>query len=567
MNTRELPEAITKILKVVVSIFLMTRRNNIDSRSKMSKRKRKSALIHFAVLSIARPGLGFAPPRSFVIKTRSKPSDNFQISYFHRHQVNNGISPFVLIGASAPPYNDGNHRMRMLPCGMEEMISTASCWTAASLSGHWVERKLLPDSGILVTMALSALFSSTQLVSTQASDVLSSVCWGTFLPASLALLLLSPTKGHKSDQEASSQVAHIRQSIQQLAIPFILASIGSVLGCVCSFWLCTKLSTPWLLPKPEARIALSCLAASFVGGSVNFFATAKAIEQSTRMSSSTIVGSMAATDIVVMAIYFSLIGSAMSSERIQQWFSNPPSPASRLPSKERNDETTAFLEEQGQSHSETISSPSTPSAQVVRSVRGTVLASAVALGIVHVANVVETRFQSFIPGLACAVIAVVAPMIQKLLRRWGTQSAWWIDLQAMAKPLSQLCFLSLFASIGSTANLNDAAQSGLACLMVSLVALAVHFLTSFTGSIWFSKFHKRSVFFRLGLDQVLVASNAAIGGPATAAAFCGRIPPTNKGSTFISLQGLTYAATFWGIVGYAMGTTTGVVLYRVFGYT
>ena len=52
---------------------------------------------------------------------------------------------------------------------------------------------------------------------------------------------------------------------------------------------------------------------------------------------------------------------------------------------------------------------------------------------------------------------------------------------------------------------------------------------------------------RLQLRHVLVASNAAIGGPATAAAFAGQ-----------QKTGLTLAATLWGVVGYGVGTNLGI---------
>ena len=61
------------------------------------------------------------------------------------------------------------------------------------------------------------------------------------------------------------------------------------------------------------------------------------------------------------------------------------------------------------------------------------------------------------------------------------------------------------------------------------------------------------------LADVLGASNAAIGGPATAAAFGARIPCKNPREK----QAWTIAGTVWGVVGYAVGTTIGVTLYRL----
>ena len=53
-----------------------------------------------------------------------------------------------------------------------------------------------------------------------------------------------------------------------------------------------------------------------------------------------------------------------------------------------------------------------------------------------------------------------------------------------------------------------------------------------------------------------MASNAAIGGPATAATFAGQLAGSRK-------EELAIAGTFWGVVGYGFGTTIGFLLYRV----
>ena len=81
---------------------------------------------------------------------------------------------------------------------------------------------------------------------------------------------------------------------------------------------------------------------------------------------------------------------------------------------------------------------------------------------------------------------------------------------------------------------------------------------------------------KIGLEEIWIASNAAIGGPVTAAAFCTRLKktttrkgtPTNNDDNdneSLLMVGRTTAATVWGIVGYAIGTTIGVGLYRFLG--
>mmetsp|Transcript_2206 Transcript_2206/g.4456 ORF Transcript_2206/g.4456 Transcript_2206/m.4456 type:complete len:531 (+) Transcript_2206:124-1716(+) len=452
------------------------------------------------------------------------------------------------------------------------ILATASCWTFSAALGFLAEEHCKADSGILVTMLVSALLSATILPgSGPATDMLSTMCWNTLLPASLALLLLSLDGTRATQPKSSNNIPRndnemsMSQSIQQLTIPFVLACLGSILGCIIAFGLCLSeplqpfLSSCLLAPK-DAQIALSCLAASFVGGSVNFFATAKTIQNmAPKDMTSTIVSSMAATDILVMAIYFALMGSALSSKRLKEWFDRPS-----MNRKGRSSDQP----EQSELFNATVvdGSETRIPASLRRSSRGIGTAALVAWGIVNAANHIESKLPNVLPGLACAVIASCTPVVKQLLQAVlgkTTQCSWYQDMQRFSVILSKLCFLMLFSSIGSTADLKAAVRSGPACLILSLLALSIHFATTIVASLLFSRcFQKRkSPLFGIDLESVLVASNAAIGGPSTAAAFCGRI----KGRQ--SVEGITYAATVWGIVGYATGTTIGVLLHRLFGLT
>jgi uncharacterized membrane protein len=134
---------------------------------------------------------------------------------------------------------------------------------------------------------------------------------------------------------------------------------------------------------------------------------------------------------------------------------------------------------------------------------------------------------------------------------------------AVAPFWSQVLFLMLFASIGVTADFGSAFRAGPGCLVLSLLAVLVHVAVVIGGASFWNRAvthyqqPSKGHFFALpsiGLEQVLIASNAAIGGPATAAAWAGQRAPQ-----------WALAATVWGVVGYATGTTLGVWFYRVAG--
>jgi uncharacterized membrane protein len=262
-----------------------------------------------------------------------------------------------------------------------------------------------------------------------------------------------------------------------------------------------------LLPSADAAMAAACLMASFVGGSVNLLATADWLRVPSR-----IVTSLATADLAVMGVYFALLSMLLNSKTLNRFFGDSPAP-------ERSDE---------------VASNSTPMSQNVLS---SVQASILAYGVTRLARWAEGQMSSVVPGLACAVICLVTPLIKQLFR--GSSFA--------TKSLSEFTFLLVFAAIGMTANLQTVLQNAPAYLVYSLVAVMIHLGVVLGGS----KVLKL-LFPQVRLSEALVASNAAIGGPATAASFC------NQAGGH-----LTTAATVWGVVGYGLGTTLGVTAYRM----
>ncbi|EEC51023.1 predicted protein [Phaeodactylum tricornutum CCAP 1055/1] len=420
-----------------------------------------------------------------------------------------------------------------------ETTRALSGLVASSIVGFNFDR-ILPDSGILVTLISAALISNVGLAPTL--HPLYDTCWTTFLPGSLTLLLLSM---QKKTTETFANGESILTVVRRVSVPFAIASVASVLGCALSFWLC--LTFPMhLLPKQEATVATACQAASFVGGSVNFFATAAVVAD---RSVSTLVSSMATADLVVTAIFFAILSTALQSPSLKRMFLNDNEREARNSDVEDINESTNKSTDSPDQPTPRKSIKDVSPATMLRLTISSILVSSVALAIVRLAERFEAVVSSIIPGTACAAITVLAPLVPKFMPR----DLWlWKDMQRVAVPLSQFCFLFLFASIGMSADLTAALISGPACLVVSLSALVVHLIGTLLGCLisrrWFQS--------ELRFEDVLVASNAAIGGPATAAAFCGRIVGPRQ-------KALTYAATIWGVVGYAIGTTLGVTFFRI----
>jgi uncharacterized membrane protein len=356
-------------------------------------------------------------------------------------------------------------------------------------------------------------------------------CWDTFLPASLALLLMGmPQSIQKINQreeiaDASYLKAHsIRAVVRRLAGPFALASMGSLIGCTTAFFVCRGM----LLPV-DAAWAGACLSASFVGGSVNFLATAAWIASQRGGSANTLVSAMTAADLIVMAVYFAIMAAATQSDSLGRWFQR---------TQKRDGLVDPARTSTSSASDEYVSFSLVPSALPTFHVPTSFLITTFALALVRVGQTVERIFSAYIPGMACAFLAGVTPRIRRYLPSRVT---------ATAPSLSQFCFFLLFAAVGMTADLPAALRSGPACIIFAAVALLLHGVVLMVGG-------RYLLAGRLKLMDCLIASNAAIGGPATAATFCGTLPNNT--------QALTIAATIWGVFGYAIGTTVGVGMYQ-----
>ena len=146
--------------------------------------------------------------------------------------------------------------------------------------------------------------------------------------------------------------------------------------------------------------------------------------------------------------------------------------------------------------------------------------------------------------------------------------------------MSNVCFYLLFAAVGTTADLSSAVAGGPMALVFASLALIVHSVTAVTVT-WtglrlgryiraFLKPKRRGLLLSkmtqwpsTSWEEVLTASNAAIGGPSTAAAFAAGLIPTNNADTEMEggnndsnqfRSALVIAATIWGVFGYAIGT-------------
>lgn len=431
--------------------------------------------------------------------------------------------------------------------------------------------KLLGGSGSIVSLLVGAALSNAGIA--PSSHPLYDVCWTYLLPASLALMLMT---GFGLKEEDSS--SDVKATIKSVSLPFAIGSLGSVLGCIISFvgtLLLSGKAGRWSLPPLDAAVAAGCICSSYVGGTVNLFATARILGDSLKSSGAkafsleSLLGSMAAADLLVMAVYFAGLTAAVKSPFLQRMFPGPSA------DEQNTVEETFATSATSDGKQETSKSVGRQLHRETRAAIAATFSSALAYVIVSISARFERSIYSLsgIPGMGCAAIAVLSTSVGWLLRRikviWTATKGEeekeilpWLqeEMSRVCPTLSGLCFNLLFAAIGTAANVRVALQHGPASFLFASSALVVHFVALLLGSWAMTRILPKA---RLSIEELAVASNAAIGGPATAAAFAGTLTNDNGARGSRKRRGLVLAGTVWGVVGYAIGTSLGVWISKI----
>jgi uncharacterized membrane protein len=293
--------------------------------------------------------------------------------------------------------------------------------------------------------------------------------WTAVLPLSLALTLIGREPSGWGDGAATRRVG----------AAFAAGAASSVAGA----FVAAKLLRGTLGAAADQGAA--ALAASYVGGSANFFVVAEAVGLRAGIG---LLSALATADVVVMAGYIVLL------QGLSARYGAPRRPV-----------------EQGAASEPTTGSPLAPAL----------------LGALCVAAAAPLR-----PSLRTAAIALGAVACRRLPAS-----------RPAARNLSSWCLAAFYACLGACSPISAVVKAGAPALGLAVAALAGHALLLAACSArgpW-------------SIDEALVASNACVGGPVTAAAFA---QATGR-------EDLVVPAVVWGTVGYAGGTGLGMALFRV----
>ncbi|CAL6399452.1 unnamed protein product [Bathycoccus prasinos] len=336
----------------------------------------------------------------------------------------------------------------------------------------------------LVFACFLASFTRVFSFSTNATTVVFDFIWDILMPLGVTLALLNV------------KVSEFATKSKEVLLGFSFASVGSIFGTALSFALFSKSLGVGALGYKIA----ACLCASYIGGSLNFAATAKALELTNSAESSSLLAASMAADNMLMAVFLGILMVLPCK---------PPSP---LVDHEEDQRT---MKVKG----------------ITEATLGTIVSLMVATGTLLLSSLLAKL--ASLGNFSLAITCIIAPLLGVILNSK-------LDFSGPPQFISRNIMLLFFACIGAGCNIFTASAVGV--LLFGFIAVLL--LAQLFFALLFGKA------FRVPLWATLIGLNASAGGPATAFAMA-----ASKGWNR-ALQ----PAVLAGTIGYAIGTLVGCLM-------
>lgn len=399
-----------------------------------------------------------------------------------------------------PPLNDDFHAQSPRnPVRNVSTFATASGWelwaliTGSAVLGNHLST--LPLFMIRLGLSAPVLIMSTSWV-LASLHILPTACaaydliWTKLVPLAASLLLL------ETDLTGVARVGWTT------LLAFLLGAVGTLLGTWAAWHLCGHL----FHTDGHFRKIAAALCASYIGGSVNF----AAVVASTQLLDRTLIAAATTADNFVMAIYLTVL---------TLW---------KVPEGARTSVSATAGQPQPRP---TVGSPAIEARHILQSLAAAT--ASVSLGSLLAAALHAPMFAL---ALASLVAAFIGAAFQRLV---PGQNPFAGARDTLGSAVMALFFVTVGAS--AACSLGTATTTTLALLLFIAIQLACHLLWTLGVG---------RLVLRLPMRELLVASNANIGGPATAAAMCNA-----RG-----WNDLVAPAILSGCLGYAVGTGLALAL-------
>lgn len=363
----------------------------------------------------------------------------------------------------------------------------------AAAIGIWSEHKkwLRKVSGILVTMILMSVLSMTGIVPVASNPdqkiEVYELIFSYFIPLSIPMMLIG------------ANIIRIIREGGKLLIAFLIGAVGVVLGSFLAFNL-IDLGT-------DSANAAGVIAATLIGGSMNFIATGEILNFSTHpLFSATI-----AVDNFAANAYILLLFAIPSLKFLARLFVEPKSENQEADRKTRQEEIYPIT--------------------IERISLSVLIAALVAGAGSLLSSVVQSLFASKM-SMNILIVTIISVIIANLFPKKLKK------LEDTAFAIGLWMMYIFLAVIGASTNLADMLQVGPAVLGFYLIIMFFHLA--------FMLLLAR--FFRLDVYEIIIASAANIMGPSVAAPMAASL-----GQKKLITPGILV-----GILGYVIGTFIGV---------
>lgn len=380
--------------------------------------------------------------------------------------------------------------------------NTLALWTiitSIAATSIFLEQKYKWASkitGCVIAMVIAALFSNFKIIPTE-SKVYDDV-WSFLVPLAIPLLLFK------------ANIKKIWKESGRLVILFLLSSLGTLIGVFVGFFI-LKNFIP-MLYKVSAMMT-----GSYIGGSVNFAAMSQSFNVPGELVSAAVV-----SDNLIMAVYFLLLIALPSMAFILK-----------------------FLKQKTivKNNSENNFSANFWKAKEI-SLKDIALCIAASLAIVFVSQVIADYFNSVIPASDISLsflrgmVGNKYLMITTITMILATYFPKFFGDLGGSQEIGSLIIQIFFVVIGIPASVSLIVEKSPLLLVFCAIIVSVNLLvTLFFGRI-----------FKYKIEEVVMASNANIGGPTTAAAMA-----IAKGWT-----SLIVPVMLVGCLGYVLGNYFGI---------